>query len=231
MLGLNIDPAMLVAVAIFLVVGFPVHEFSHALAAYRLGDGTAKMFGRLTLNPIVHLDPFGSVLLVASALLGGGFIIGWAKPTPVNPAMLRGGRRAEGWVAAAGPLSNLVMAGLAALVFRLMMAIGLVTYDPFLGLQASGAATFVANVILGLVLINVALCLFNLIPIPPLDGSKVMFSLMNPRTVWQIRPVLEQWGFLILIVVMIVPLVNGTSIGGQVLGPVLYGTARLLVGF
>ena len=92
MLGLNIDPAMLVAVAIFLVVGFPVHEFSHALAAYRLGDGTAKMFGRLTLNPIVHLDPAGSLLLVASALLGGGFIIGWAKPTPVNPSMLRGGQ-------------------------------------------------------------------------------------------------------------------------------------------
>jgi len=109
-LGLNIRPETLVAVAIFLLVGFPVHEFSHALVAYRLGDGTAKMFGRLTLNPIVHLDPVGSLILVASALLGSGFIIGWAKPTPVNPSMLRGGRRAEAWVAAAGPVSNLVMA-------------------------------------------------------------------------------------------------------------------------
>ena len=102
MLGLNLDPATLVAVAIFLLVGFPVHEFSHALVAYRLGDGTAKLFGRLTLNPIVHLDPMGSAILVLSALLGG-FFIGWAKPTPINPAMLRGGRRAEAWVAAAGP--------------------------------------------------------------------------------------------------------------------------------
>ena len=220
MLGLNVDPATLVAVAIFLLVGFPVHEFSHALAAYRLGDGTAKMFGRLTLNPIVHLDPYGSLLLVASALLGG-FFIGWAKPTPVNPSMLRGGRRAEAWVAAAGPASNLVMAVLAALALRLMVALGLVSSD---------ATLFVANVVYIFVLINLALFIFNLIPIPPLDGSKVMFALMNPRTVWQIRPKLEQWGFLILIVVMIVP-INGISIGGRVIGPLLNGLVSVLVGF
>ena len=220
MLGLNVDPATLVAVAIFLLVGFPVHEFSHALAAYRLGDGTAKMFGRLTLNPIVHLDPYGSLLLVASALLGG-FFIGWAKPTPVNPSMLRGGRRAEAWVAAAGPASNLVMAVLAALALRLMVALGLVSSD---------ATLFVANVVYIFVLINLALFIFNLIPIPPLDGSKVMFALMNPRTVWQIRPKLEQWGFLILIVVMIVP-INGISIGGRIIGPLLNGLVSVLVGF
>jgi Zn-dependent protease len=219
-LGMNLDPATLVAVAIFLLVGFPVHEFSHALVAYRLGDGTAKLFGRLTLNPLVHLDPFGSALLVASALLGG-FFIGWAKPTPVNPAMLRGGRRAEAWVAAAGPVSNLVMAGLAALALRAIVAFNLADSD---------ASIFVANVVYIFVYINVALFLFNLIPIPPLDGSKVLFSLMNPRTVWQIRPTLEQWGFLILIVVMIVPL-NGISIGGRVVGPLMDGFVSVLVGF
>lgn len=220
MLGLNIRPETLVAVAIFLLVGFPVHEFSHALVAYRLGDGTAKMFGRLTLNPIVHLDPFGSLLLVASALLGG-FIIGWAKPTPVNPSMLRGGRRAEAWVAAAGPVSNLVMAVLAALALRAIVALDLVNSD---------AAVFVANVVYIFVLINLALFIFNLIPIPPLDGSKVMFALMNPQTVWQIRPKLEQWGFLILIVVMIIP-INGISIGGRVILPLLNGLLSVLVGF
>jgi Zn-dependent protease len=219
-LGMNLDPATLVAVAIFLLVGFPVHEFSHALVAYRLGDGTAKLFGRLTLNPLVHLDPFGSALLVASALLGG-FFIGWAKPTPVNPAMLRGGRRAEAWVAAAGPVSNLVMAGLAALALRAIVAFNLADSD---------ASIFVANVVYIFVYINIALFLFNLIPIPPLDGSKVVFSLMNPRTVWQIRPTLEQWGFLILIVVMIVPL-NGISIGGRVVGPLMDGLVSVLVGF
>jgi len=219
-LGLNLDPATLVAVAIFLLVGFPVHEFSHALAAYRLGDGTAKLFGRLTLNPLVHLDPYGSLLLVASAVLGG-FIIGWAKPTPVNPSMLRGGRRAEAWVAAAGPVSNLVMAVLAAVALRLIVALDLVSND---------AALFVASVIFMFIFINVALFIFNLIPIPPLDGSKVMFSLMNPGTVWRIRPTLEQWGFLILIVVMIIPL-NGVSIGGRVIGPLLNGLVSVLVGF
>ena len=220
MLGLNLDPATLVAVAIFLLVGFPVHEFSHALAAYRLGDGTAKLFGRLTLNPLVHLDPYGSLLLVASAVLGG-FIIGWAKPTPVNPSMLRGGRRAEAWVAAAGPVSNLVMAILAAVALRLIVALDLASND---------AALFVANVVYMFIFINVALFIFNLIPIPPLDGSKVMFSLMNPGTVWRIRPTLEQWGFLVLIVVMIVPL-NGISIGGRVVGPLLDGLVSVLVGF
>ena len=220
MLGLNLDPATLVAVAIFLLVGFPVHEFSHALAAYRLGDGTAKLFGRLTLNPLVHLDPYGSLLLVASAVLGG-FIIGWAKPTPVNPSMLRGGRRAEAWVAAAGPVSNLVMAILAAVALRLIVALDLASND---------AALFVANVVYMFIFINVALFIFNLIPIPPLDGSKVMFSLMNPGTVWRIRPTLEQWGFLILIVVMIIPL-NGVSIGGRVIGPLLNGLVSVLVGF
>jgi Zn-dependent protease len=201
-------------------VGFPVHEFSHALAAYRLGDGTAKLFGRLTLNPLVHLDPYGSLLLVASAVLGG-FIIGWAKPTPVNPSMLRGGRRAEAWVAAAGPVSNFVMAVLAAVALRLIVA---------LDLASSDAALFVASVIFMFIFINVALFIFNLIPIPPLDGSKVMFSLMNPGTVWRIRPTLEQWGFLILIVVMIIPL-NGVSIGGRVIGPLLNGLVSVLVGF
>ena len=220
MLGLNLDPATLVAVAIFLLVGFPVHEFSHALAAYRLGDGTAKLFGRLTLNPLVHLDPYGSLLLVASAVLGG-FIIGWAKPTPVNPSMLRGGRRAEAWVAAAGPVSNLVMAVLAALALRAIIALDLVSSD---------AVLFVANVAYIFVFINLALFIFNLIPIPPLDGSKVMFALMNPQTVWQIRPKLEQWGFLILIVVMIIP-INGISIGGRVILPLLNGLLSVLVGF
>ena len=221
MLGLNIRPETLVAIAIFLLVGFPVHEFSHALVAYRLGDGTAKMFGRLTLNPIVHLDPVGSLILVASALLGSGFIIGWAKPTPVNPSMLRGGRRAEAWVAAAGPVSNLVMAIAAALALRASLALDLVNSDP---------AAFVANVLYYFVFINLALFIFNLIPIPPLDGSKVMFALMNPRTVWQIRPKLEQWGFLILIVVMIIP-INGISIGGRVIFPLLNGLLSVLVGF
>ena len=113
------------------------------------------------------------------------------------------------------------MAVLAALALRAIVALDLVNSD---------AAVFVANVVYIFVLINLALFIFNLIPIPPLDGSKVMFALMNPQTVWQIRPKLEQWGFLILIVVMIIP-INGISIGGRVILPLLNGLLSVLVGF
>jgi Zn-dependent protease len=216
---LALDPVILTALAVFLLVGFPVHEFAHAFAAYRLGDGTAKLFGRLTLNPLVHLDPIGSVVLVLSALFGG-FFIGWAKPTPVNPSMLRGGRRGEAIVAAAGPLSNLLMATLAGLALRVVAEFG--------GL-APGPAVFLINVLFVFVLINVALFIFNLVPIPPLDGSRALFAVLDPRTAWRLRPALEQWGFVILLVVMLVP-VGGVSLGGRVIGPLMYEVTRLLVG-
>jgi Zn-dependent protease len=209
----------LVAVAIFLVAGFPVHEFAHAFAAWRLGDGTAKLFGRLTLNPLVHLDPLGSAILAISALAPGGFFIGWAKPTPVNPSMLRGGRRSEAIVAAAGPLSNLVLAILAALVIRVVVAI-----QP----APSPALDFVGLVMGWFLLINISLFIFNLLPLPPLDGSKVLFAFLPPRTVWQVRPFLEQWGFVILMVVMFLP--PGGSIGARILGPVFNAIFSLLVG-
>ncbi len=219
-MSFNFDTATMVAVGIFLLVGFPVHEYAHALIAYRLGDGTAKMFGRLTLNPLVHLDPIGSLILVISALTAG-FFIGWAKPTPVNPAMLRGGRRSEAWVAAAGPVSNLLMAVLGAVVVRILLSM--------LSPGSAESLVFVTQVAFQFVYINVALFIFNLIPLPPLDGSAVMFALMNPRTVWQIRPTLQQYGFLILIVVMIVP-IGGESLGARVISPILNGILDVLVG-
>jgi Zn-dependent protease len=211
----------LAAVAIFLVVGFPVHEFAHAFAAYRLGDNTARLFGRLTLNPIVHLDPIGAIVLVASAFLGTGFFIGWAKPTPVNPAMLRGGRRSDAIVAVAGPVSNLLMAAAAAIVLRILVAVVDVPPEPI---------AFAANVLLFFVYINVALFIFNLVPIPPLDGSHVLFAFLDPRTVWKVRPFLQQWGLMILLVAMLLP-IGGQSLGGRVIGPLMDGIATLLVGF
>lgn len=211
----------LVAVAIFLVVGFPVHEFAHAFVAYRLGDGTAKLFGRLTLNPLVHLDPLGSAVLAISALAGGGgFFIGWAKPTPVNPSMLRGGHRGEAIVAAAGPLSNLALAILAAIVVRIFVAA-----QP----EATPLLQFVYLVITWFLVINISLFIFNLFPLPPLDGSKVLFAFLPPRTLWKVRPLLEQWGFVILLLVMFLP-PGGKSVGAQILLPVFDAILRLLVG-
>jgi Zn-dependent protease len=197
----HINLSSLIAAGIILLVSFPVHEAAHAYAAWRLGDGTAKLFGRLTLNPIAHFDPMGGLILIASSLLSG-FAIGWAKPTPVNPSNLRGGSDSEGIVAFAGPASNLALAALGAIPARLLIA-------------AANGGTNVPDLLIQVleyfVLINVALMLFNLVPIPPLDGSKVLFSMMNPRQVWQWRPVLEQYGFIILIFVAFVPLLPGQN--------------------
>ena len=217
-----IIPAAIV-VAIMLLVGLPVHEFSHALAAFRLGDGTAKLFGRLTLNPIAHFDPVGGSLLaltfIGSAATGGALGFGWAKPTPVNPLNLDGGRRGEALVAAAGPISNLVLAIAGAIPLRYLVA------NPDLAVQLP---VMVLQVLDLFVRINLLLMVFNLIPIPPLDGSKVMFAFMDRRTEYQIRPFLEQYGFFILLAILIFP--PGNSIGSQIIGPIIDAFYSLLVG-
>jgi Zn-dependent protease len=210
---------IIIVVAIMLLVGFPVHEFSHAFAAYKLGDGTAKLFGRLTLNPVAHFDPMGGLLLTVSFIASqGAFGFGWAKPTPVNPMNLQGGRRGEAIVAAAGPLSNLVLAVAGAIPLRFLYA------NPEVSIQVS-----LLTQVLGLfVWINLLLMFFNFIPIPPLDGSKVLFAALDRETEYRIRPVLEQYGFLILFVLIVFPI--GDSILGRVLEPVMNGLFGLLVG-
>jgi Zn-dependent protease len=215
-------PAVIV-VAIMLLVGLPVHEFSHALAAYRLGDGTAKLFGRLTLNPIAHFDPVGGSLLaltfIGSALAGGVIGFGWAKPTPVNPLNLRGGRQSEAIVAAAGPISNLVLAIAGAIPLRYLVA------NP----QLAAPDSLIYEVLFFFVYINLVLMIFNLIPIPPLDGSKVMFALMDRRTEYQVRPFLEQYGLIVLIIV-ILPILPGGSIAGRIIIPIIDAIFSFLVG-
>lgn len=209
MLGDLFSPDKLILIAIFLLVGFPVHEFAHALVAYRLGDATAKLFGRLTLNPIAHFDPIGGLLLVVS-VLGGGFVFGWAKPTPVNPSNLRDRRNGEVAVALAGPASNLVMASIMGLVFR-----GLIAADV-------AVPNIVIQVCFGFVWYNVALAVFNLIPIPPLDGSAILFRFLPLRYAWQIRPLLSQYGLIVLLLFIFT--------GGRYVAQAIEQVALFLVG-
>lgn len=211
---LNFRPENIVLAAIFLLVALPFHEFSHAFVAWRLGDATAKLFGRLTLNPIVHFDPIGGSILALTIISGSPFAFGWAKPTPVNSNNLRDRRNGEVLVALAGPLSNLLMAALGAAVWRILDATG--TLRPPID-----------ELIFFFVYINVILAVFNMIPIPPLDGSALLFRIVSPSTAWQIRPVLAQYGGLLLLAVIV--LMWSTPLGDAV-GDVIYGITKLLLG-
>jgi Zn-dependent protease len=200
----------LIAIAIILLVGFPIHEAAHAYVAYWLGDDTAKRQGRLTLNPLKHLDLFGSVMLLVTQA------IGWAKPVPVSPWRLRyGSRRGGALVAAAGPVSNLLMASAAAVLWRL-------------GLFA-GAPTWVPSVIWTFVAINVMLFLFNLIPLAPLDGNSVLNGIVPPEMAAWLAP-LQTYGPQILIGLILIGFLPGVNILGRVLYPAQEALMRLLLG-
>lgn len=176
----------IITLAIIFLTSMPIHEWAHAWAAYRLGDDTAAMRGRLTINPLAHLDPIGTLALVF-------FGYGWGKPVPVSPYRLRGNWRAS-WalVSAAGPFSNLVLAMLAAIPFRM----------GWLDLYASSeSAISLEGILIGFMQINLLLMLFNLIPFPPLDGSRILAWLLPPK--WaRMMDRLEQYGGAGLILIL-----------------------------
>ena len=213
-----------ILIGIFLILAFPIHEFAHAWVAYRLGDGTAKMYGRLTLNPIVHFDPFGGLLLAITALSGSGLILGYAKPTPVNEANLSDRRNGPVYVALAGPASNLVMAVLGAIVWRVLTAVGVIDLST---LTSSGPTYILVNVLYTFVVINIVLAVFNMIPIPPLDGSAILFRFLSPMTAYQVRPMLAQYGSYLLLAIVF--LIAFTPLGRGV-GTVVNGLTDLLLG-
>jgi Zn-dependent protease len=186
-----------------LLVSLTVHEAAHAFTADRLGDPTARLLGRVSLNPAVHIDPIGTILFPLIAIMTNVPVIGWAKPVPVNGRNLRDERRDFVLVAAAGPASNLALAALAAFVWRML---------------PGGADELIATIVQRALLMNVLLAVFNMIPVPPLDGGNVLAGLLPiplARQYDRLRP----WGFLLL---------YGLMLSG-ILGAIVVPPARLIL--
>jgi Zn-dependent protease len=195
-------PQILIAFGV-LLVSLTVHEAAHAFTADRLGDPTARLLGRVSLNPAVHIDPIGTILFPLIAIMTNVPVIGWAKPVPVNGRNLRDERRDFVLVAAAGPASNLALAALAAFVWRML---------------PGGADELIATIVQRALLINVLLAVFNMIPVPPLDGGNVLAGLLPiplARQYDRLRP----WGFLLL---------YGLMLTG-ILGAIVVPPARLIL--
>jgi Zn-dependent protease len=194
------NPIRFIAWIIALVLGITVHEFMHAYAAHRLGDDTARLLGRLSLNPMAHLDPFGSLLLVLA-----GF--GYGKPVPFNESRLRSTLGVT-VVALAGPLANLGLAALFAIPLRF------------------GAASLLGGayqtVLIEIVALNCVLAIFNLVPIPPLDGANVVYGLLPPRQQYSWRTYQQYGPFLLLFILLLAP---------RLLSAVIFGPAQTLYDF
>jgi Zn-dependent protease len=201
-----LQPAVLLSRLLILLIALPVHELAHAFAAYRLGDVTARDFGRLSLNPLDHLDPLGALMIML-----GGF--GWAKPVPVNPyALYRSRSSTVGFaiVAFAGPLSNLFLAALCAVPLRIHLV-------------PNG---FMAGLVDDFIWINIVLAIFNLIPIPPLDGSRIALAVLPPEWGEYILR-LEQGGLGMIIVIALAI----TGIAGFLISPPANMFYSLITGF
>jgi Zn-dependent protease len=208
------DPAriqLLAAWAIPILFAITIHEVAHGWVARYYGDDTAARLGRLSLNPLKHVDPVGTVLVPAMMWLFSGFLFGWAKPVPVIAANLRHPRQHMAIVAVAGPLVNLAMALIWAGIFKLALLSG----------GQGVLAQFVTLMAVGGIAINLVLMVLNLLPIPPLDGSRVLNGFLPEHYARQVDR-LEQYGLIIIIVLLV------TGALGRILGPLL-GLAKSLV--
>ena len=220
-----VDFAIQLAVILFAI---SFHESAHAWSALRFGDTTARDLGRISLNPIRHIDPFGSVLLPLILYIFSGMIFGAAKPTPVNLARTRNPRLANLVVSAAGPVSNLLLAGVGiALLIVIRIRTPQAMADLYEALQgnrfASGALAPVTYLLYFFVMVNVSLAVFNLLPIPPLDGSGVVRSL-GGEGVERLYAALAPFGFIILILLISTPFL------GRIFRPVQVIVFRLIFG-
>jgi Zn-dependent protease len=205
---------LLLAPPILLALTF--HEFAHAYVAYRHGDDTAKHSGRLTMNPLAHLDPLGTIMI---------FLVkfGWAKPVPVNPYNLKNPKRDMLWISAAGPLSNMMLALISGLLLRLITSTVGIMPD-----QNSILGILVIMLIFSLQ-INLALAIFNILPIAPLDGSKILAGILPARFAKQIY-LLERYGPFVLMGLILFGMITKVSILGQMIWPFVRFFSNLFAG-
>jgi Zn-dependent protease len=217
-MNLNFDAQSFFAGLAAFVVAVTIHEFMHAFTAYQLGDATAARLGRVTLNPVAHFDPLGFFMLIF--LLLGGIGLAWGRPVPVNPANFRNPKRGMLLVAAAGPLSNLVQAAVFALPLWVAPSV------------VRGWPEFARDLLGQLVFINLLLASFNVMPIPPLDGHKILTGLL-PDYWYPILAPLERHGFAILLLVLFVPTFLPPplrfNLVGAIVGPVQEILVRLIL--
>lgn len=204
-----------------ILIALTIHELSHGVVALHFGDPTAKMAGRLTLNPLKHLDPAGTLVFFITAFLGSGF--GWAKPVPVNPRYFKNPRKDMMWVSAAGPVANILCATACAVVLKGVVA---------LGLHHNLAGAFVGQMLVYGVFINVILAFFNLIPLPPLDGSGVLAGLLSPKAAFTYQQKLSRYGFVILLALLFLPTLIPVfpDVIGRVIVPAAGWLTDLLIG-
>lgn len=198
---------------VVLLLAISAHEAAHAWMSYKFGDDTARLLGRITLNPLAHTDPIGTLLIpivgfIVSSMGGGFFLIGWGKPTPVNPLRWRQKDLANVMVSIAGILANLLIALIAFTIFKVLLMTNLGPSIPD-SLQEP-----VGLFLTYLLYMNVSLAVFNLLPFPPLDGSKVLETFL-PESMQPVLAVLEQYGYLILMVLMYI------GVFGLIITPVI----------
>ena len=198
--------------AIPILFAITVHEVAHGWIASKLGDQTARLAGRLTLNPIKHIDPIGTILVPLVLKIFGGFIFGWARPVPVDWRNLRNPRRDMAWVAIAGPCSNLLMVLLWAALIKVILLTGATTSGPLMALIEMSKIG---------IQVNAFLMILNLLPLPPLDGSRVLAAVLPSRWAYRYNQ-LEQIGLIIVLVLLV------TGVLVKILLPVYYGFMALI---
>lgn len=198
------NPLVFIIFCLGLLVAVTIHEFAHAWVADKLGDPTPRLAGRLTLNPLAHLDPIGTLALLIAR-------IGWGKPVPIDPYNLPNPRRDAALISLAGPASNLILAIILALVIKII--------HPQL---------FITQLLIPIITINVGLAIFNLLPIPPLDGSKILVGFLPKK--WGIKAAeeLSQYGIFLLIL-LIFPFFGGASLASQIIYPIIELILNLLI--